>query len=214
MTTFLEAYPAGATRVPRERILPELLDRLAALGIVKRGARKVDFIKALNWVARKQAAAARAAAEKGTPVHSGTSLQELRESIADFLIAEFGVAAFFPVRKIGGRLVMTTACQNGGAVQRWVSVVDSDARDLANWPQSSTRTREGTYIMAAVQDMYATVGSRTASVRVWLPTLGVPVTFTSQSPPRQNSEIKLRGGFREMRRFPLAEFWKGLGVGK
>lgn len=214
MTPFLKAYPAGATRVPRERIPPEMLDRMAALGIVKKGARKVDFIKALDWVAKKQAAAAKAAAEKGTPVHSTTALQEMRESIADFLIAEFGVAAFLPTRKMGGKLVLTTACQNVGAVQRWVSVVDGDARDLANWPQTSTRTKEGTYIMASVKDMYATAGSRIGSARVWLPTLGVPVTFTSEAPKKQNSEIKLRGGFREMRSFPLAEFWKGLGVGK
>lgn len=150
--------------------------------------------------------------KKGTPIRSPGLLMEVRYAVTDFLMDTFGPKPFIPVKKKGKDYWITMGWAEINFVRTWVSVVDSDNRDISDWNQQRVTNRDGTYTAVLAKDFFRLTRDRAQVVRMWLPALGLAVLFTRDGNNPNAGLTPVRNRSRELKCFPLQALWEGLNV--
>lgn len=150
--------------------------------------------------------------KKGAPIRSPGLLMEVRYAITDFLMDTFGPKPFIPVKKKGRDYWITMGWAETNFVRTWVSVVDSDNRDVSDWNQQRITNRDGTYTAVLAKDFHRLTRDRAQVVRMWLPAMGLAVLFTRDGVNPNSGMTPVRSRSRELKCFPLQALWESLGV--
>jgi hypothetical protein len=219
-----EFFPPKARKFPCKE-LPETFLKFLQANKLLPASRKppsIDLLMALKHVNlwQEQQSKQKAAPRKGSPaagkkpalIRSPGLLQDVRYAITDFLLDTFGSKPFIPVKKKGRDYWITMGWAESSFVRTWVSVVDSDNRDISDWNQQRVTNRDGTYTAVLAKDFHRLVKDRAQVIRMWLPGLGLPVLFTRDGVNPNSGMAPVRSRNRELKCFPLQALWDALGV--
>ncbi len=229
-----EFFPPKAHKFPIPEIPEPLLKLLQSHKLAPSGRKngKLDFLSILKHISawqeaqshqKPQAKVNTAPPGKGAklppggkkaagPMRSPGLLMEARYAVTDFLMDTFGPKPFIPVKKKGRDQMITMGWAETTFVRTWVSVVDSDNRDISDWNQQRVTNRDGTYTAVVAKDFYRLIKDRAHVVRMWLPALGLAVLFTRTGTNPNSGMTPVRNRARELKCFTLDALWGGLGV--
>jgi hypothetical protein len=146
--------------------------------------------------------------DKRVPIRSVKGLQDLYHATTDFLMDTFGAKPFIPVEKSGRDWWITMGWSESNFVRSWVSVVDSENRDVSDWNRRRITNRDGTHTAVLVHDFHRFTRDRASTIRVWLPALGLAVLFTRGGINPQSTSA--RSFSRQLRCFSLDSLWQAL----
>jgi hypothetical protein len=147
---------------------------------------------------------------KTLPVQSAADLMELRHAVIDFLIDTFGAKPFIPISRKGRERWITLGWAESNFLRMWVTVVDSDDRDISDWNQRRFTNREGTYTAVLARDFHRLTRDRARTVRMWLPALTLAVLFTRSGANPTPKTTVYRSRHREPKCFTLQSLWDAL----
>jgi hypothetical protein len=228
-----EFFPSKARKFPSNELPETLLKLLQANKLAPAGRKtsKLDLLTILKHINIWQEAQSKqkpmgkpgippsgkprvaGPGKKGAaPIRSPGLLMELRYAITDFLMDTLGPKPFIPVKKKGRDQWITMGWAETNFVRTWVSVVDSENRDISDWNQQRVTNRDGTYTAVLAKDFYRLTRDRAQVVRMWLPALGLAVLFTRDGSNPNSGVTPVRSRNRELKCFPLQALWEGLGV--